>query len=303
MAAQKLADYLWLANILYLDWHNDGNGLTLKEISEKWERETGDNNYDRSKFNRQRSSLSDIFDIDIEHTLISGEYRYSIADIRAIDENPLKVWLINSFATADMLIHFKDIKDRILLEEIPSGQDYLVTILNAITNNHRIWFHHASFWGKSGDVTLSPFCVKLFKKRWYVVGRKDSETFYRVYALDRVDSLIETKENFEMPADFNPQEYFSNNYGIYKDDRTLPVTVRIKVTENQQAYLRSLPLHHSQVEVETKTDYSIFEYKLCPEIDLDREILGRGKAFEVLEPAEYRKHIAEEVKLCLKHYE
>lgn len=136
-----------------------------------------------------------------------------------------------------------------------------------------------------------------------MVGRKDSETFYRVYALDRVDSLIETKENFEMPADFNPQEYFSNNYGIYKDDRTLPVTVRIKVTENQQAYLRSLPLHHSQVEVETKTDYSIFEYKLCPEIDLDREILGRGKAFEVLEPAEYRKHIAEEVKLCLKHYE
>ena len=68
----------------------------------------------------------------------------------------------------------------------------------------------------------------------------------------------------------------------------------LKVDSWQSKYLRTLPLHHSQVEVERNEEYSIFEYRLCPSFDFRQKILSMGVAVEVLAPAKLITKVREE---------
>ena len=57
-------------------------------------------------------------------------------------------------------------------------------------------------------------------------------------------------------------------------------------------YLRTLPLHPSQEEVERAEDYSIFTYFVRPTFDFVQELLALGESAEVLSPKTLRKEIS-----------
>jgi predicted DNA-binding transcriptional regulator YafY len=50
-------------------------------------------------------------------------------------------------------------------------------------------------------------------------------------------------------------------------------------------------LHHSQREIESNADYTIFEYKIAPTYDFIQEILSHGNQLEVLSPDAFRQQI------------
>lgn len=50
-------------------------------------------------------------------------------------------------------------------------------------------------------------------------------------------------------------------------------------------------MHHSQEEVETENDYSVFRYYLSPTYDFVQEILSHGCEVEVLSPGHLRDEI------------
>lgn len=75
------------------------------------------------------------------------------------------------------------------------------------------------------------------------------------------------------------------------------------MSRGQQKYTRSLSLHHSQRLVEETDQYSIFSYRMCPDFDLVQEIAGNGDAYEVLEPVEFRKQIADFIKNAAALYD
>ncbi|MBO5632515.1 MAG: WYL domain-containing protein, partial [Aeriscardovia sp.] len=58
------------------------------------------------------------------------------------------------------------------------------------------------------------------------------------------------------------------------------------------SYLRTLPLHKSQKEINTTAEYSDFQFHLAPNFEFMQEILGRGDEAEVLSPQPLREHIA-----------
>ncbi len=96
--------------------------------------------------------------------------------------------------------------------------------------------------------------------------------------------------------------YFDNCFGIIHDDETSIATVKLKVRANQANYLRSLPLHHSQKEMERTDKYSIFTMRLRPTFDFCQELLWNGEDMEVLEPLWLRKEIAGKIKRMWNKY-
>lgn len=44
-------------------------------------------------------------------------------------------------------------------------------------------------------------------------------------------------------------------------------SIKLKVYGSQRYYLRTLPLHHSQVEMERHEDWSLFSLRLRPTLD------------------------------------
>ena len=70
----------------------------------------------------------------------------------------------------------------------------------------------------------------------------------------------------------------------------------------QRYYLRSLPLHSSQQEIDSADDYSIFQYQVRPTFDFRQALLSKGSEVEVLEPVAFREEMKNEIQNMKNRY-
>ena len=151
--------------------------------------------------------------------------------------------------------------------------------------------------------TAHPYCLKLFKQRWYLLARSENYDYSRIYSLDRILYVEELNKPSVLPKDFDAADFFSRYFGIIISSDVPVQTVELKVDADQVMYFRSLPLHPSQTETETNGEYSIFQYRLVPTFDFRQEILRHGPSVEVLSPADLREEVRADIKAMLNHYE
>ena len=78
--------------------------------------------------------------------------------------------------------------------------------------------------------------------------------------------------------------------------------VRVQATAFRANYLRSLPLHNSQKELERTPDHSVFEYHIAPTADFIQELRAIGPDIIVLQPQWLRERMAEEAKQIINNY-
>ena len=248
----------------------------------------------------------DIFGIDIANEN-RGEYRYYISNVEDISKNGLRSWLYNTFCVSNALANSKSIKDRILLEYVPSGQEYLLNIIDAMKENRVLNITYHSYWkDEENNFDVQPFCVKMYRQRWYMVARSTYSYYYDkgllIYSLDRIHFLHVKEERFEMPKDWSAKDFFDGCFGIIADQSIEPQTVKLKVSAGQANYIRDLPLHESQEEIERNNEYSIFTYQMRTTFDLLQELLWNGGDVEVLEPASLRREMADMVERMWNKY-
>ena len=207
----------------------------------------------------------------------------------------MRKWLIQTFSVNSILHESQDLKNRILLENVPSGQQHLTTIVDAMRESVALSITYHSFHREEPSTfEVEPYCVKLFEQRWYMLGKSEGYDELRLYALDRIKALEPTERKFKLPKKFDAAKFFEDYYGIIIGDEEFEVEpVALKVDSWQSKYLRTLPLHHSQVEVERNEEYSIFEYSLCPSFDFQQKLLSMGDSVGVLSPMLLKEKIRE----------
>ena len=288
-----ITKYVWVIDTIYRR-----RKISFKELNELWLRDDISRGKEIPKrtFDNWRSVIFDMFGINIANEN-RGEYRYYIEFEEDICNNGLRSWLYNTLSVANALAKSKSIKNRILLEYVPSGQEYLQPIIEAMKENRILNITYHSYWkDEENSFDVQPYCVKLFRQRWYMVARSTYPYYYeqgpRVYALDRVHDLYATEETFKMPKDWDAQEFFNGCFGIIADQQMDIQTIKLKVSISQANYIRDLKLHESQEEIECNDEYSIFKYYLRPTFDFIQEILWNGESMEVLEPLPLREEIA-----------
>src|SRR5690606_5360908 len=110
------------------------------------------------------------------------------------------------------------------------------------------------------EIEIKPYCIKIFKQRWYVLGENTAFNEMRIYALDRIQSITTTNTKFKIPKNFIADAYFENAYGIVVHPEIPACDVKLKVFGNSRKYIQTLPLHHSQKEVESNEEFSILKY-------------------------------------------
>ena len=188
------------------------------------------------------------------------------------------------------------IKERILLEDIPSGVNYLEPIIDAMKRSRLIHITYYSYWREDGrEHYIMPLCVKLFRQRWYLVGKVWATGLFTIFSLDRIVDFRLSSHTFEYPKDFDPKAYFEGCFGVIAGTDVKIEHVVLKISSNQSNYLRDLPLHYSQQEKERHEEYSIFELDIRPTYDFQQEILRNGEDIEVLQPQWLRQEIAEKI--------
>ena len=298
-----ISKYVWVIETIHRR-----RKISFKELNRRWLDDDISRGVEIPKrtFDNWRYVIWDMFGISIVNEN-RGEYRYYIENEEDISKNGLRSWLFNTFCVSNALANSQSVKDRILLEFVPSGQQYLQPIIEAMKENRVINITYHSYWkDEENNFDVQPYCVKLFRQRWYMVARSTDFYYYekgpRIYSLDRIHHLHKTDETFVMPKDWDANEFFAGSFGIIADQHVESQTVKLKVSAGQANYIRDLKMHESQEEIERNDEYSIFAYRLRPTFDFMQEILRNGEDIEVLEPLWLRQEIAEKIKRMWNKY-
>lgn len=287
--------YIWLLDLIY---RNDG--ITKEEINRQWSRShlNGDkeNELPERTFHRHKKAIKDLFEIEIvcdRH----GEKTYHIADRDSIDGDEMKTWLLNKFALNSLLSENRDLRNRIVFEANPSGQEFLTTILEVMRDNSVISLDYQSFhMDESMPHVIEPYCVKIYKQRWYVIGRRIDTDNMRTFSLDRIKRIERTGSKFKIPDNFNAESYFADYIGITVDENIPKEKVRFIARNGQQDYVRSLPIHPSQREISSSEKEAVFEIDIRPTSDLFQEFLRFGNDVKILAPTWFEDKMRE---ICL----
>lgn len=287
--------YIWLVDTIYR-----AGKITLKEINTKWLR--SDFSYGKKiplrTFHNWRARVEETFDIIIECDKSFNEYY--IENVDDLQGNNLQAWLLNSFTVSNLLQESSKIKNRIALENVPSGAKFLTLILESLCENTKLEITYQSYHQeKSSTFTVSPYFLKLFQQRWYLIALSDH---IRIYALDRMQLVEKMDEKFEFPEGMDVESYFAESFGIINDDTQKPSTIQLKFSNYQANYIRSLPLHHSQIEIEITDEYVVFEYFLKPMFDFEQKLLSFSETVEVISPDWYRNLFAERLDRMREKY-
>lgn len=311
-----LKRHIWILSKLY----ENPKGLTYKEFVAEWERTTLNTQQTalpKRTFADCLRAIEETFGIEISSDARNG-YRYRIVNREWLEKDNVKDWLLSAFAVSGLLQDSKGLRERVMYESIPSGNEYLLLILEAMKDNRVVHVTYQDFFdSEPREVLLEPYCVRVFRQRWYVIGvmrnkpEHDEPTELtnqgniRRYALDRVKYLELTDDTFKMPRQFSAESYFADAFGIIVEPEEYHVErIRLKVTDinHRRQYLRSLPLHESQREVEKHNNYSIFELRVMPTYDFIQQILSMGSEIEVLSPDYVRDEVKRRIREMASAY-
>ena len=153
MAVSLHLKYVWLIETIY-----KAKRITFEEINRKWmdcELSEGLELPIRT-FHKWRAAAEEIYGLVIDCQR-KGGYHYFIANADEIKQGGIRNWLINTFSISNLLVDNLHLKERILLEEIPSGQKYLAPIIEAMKTNSAINTTYHSYW--RGAPGAGPFCL------------------------------------------------------------------------------------------------------------------------------------------------
>lgn len=284
MENRRFRNGLWLVNTL-LNYKK----LNREELNQLWQRNTdlsGGAELSRMQLLRAIRFVLDVLGVVIECDE-KDSYRYYIAGNESLKATE---WLVSSFSVNQLMSSQSDVRQRILLEDIPSGQYFLPTIIEAMSKGKAMELVYQKFVDSEAYTCLAePYCVKLYQQRWYLLACKDHRPFLQVFALDRIQQLhILEQVDFHLPESFSPSDYFTFYLGVFTGGGTVVEDVVLKVNAFWRDYLRTLPLHATQQETETHHDYSLFRYRLVVTPDLVNQLLSYGTNVEVLAPQSLR---------------
>lgn len=97
-------------------------------------------------------------------------------------------------------------------------------------NNYTIEITYQSYWkDKSYTFNIEPYCLKVFKQRWYAIVRSSYYDAVLIYALDRIQDLYIMDIPFYFLKAFDPQSYFNYSFGFIVDKECDIEKIRIKV--------------------------------------------------------------------------
>ena len=302
MISKTYYRYIWLLDLLLTS-----DPLPFDDICMMWEMNPAfDGPLPIRTFHEHRKGIKEMFGVDIECDRSKGNVYY-VKNPEVLEKKKLEKWLLRKYSIPQDFVTFNAMKDRILLEEIPLGQAFLDHIIEAMKSNVELRIEYQRYeYGQDAHrqtIHMQPYAMKVYNRRWYLLGYLKEQDALRIISLDRILSLQVLKTFFELPPNFNARKYFADVVGIFVNEG-LPVTkVKIRAYGVQAEYLRSTPLHRSQSEVRSKHgEFAEFTYRLCDTPELESQLLAMGDRVEVLEPETLRERMKERINNMIIFY-
>ena len=256
---------------------------SLAEIFDYLEKESAFKDYDftisKRTFQRDLDDIKTIFDIFIQYDFSKKVYFIEDRGRQEITDRILEAFdTFNALNLSDRLsnhIHFEKRK--------PQGTEHLYGLLHAIKNKVQVSFTYQKFWEEElSSRTVEPYALKESKNRWYI--------------------LANDLKRFQIPANFNVNEYFKYSFGIISPNEMKPEEIILSFDPIQGKYIKSLPLHESQLILTDNEEELIVKLNIFLTHDFLMELLSFGDSVKVIKPESLISELKTTVKNVLRLY-
>lgn len=181
-------------------------------------------------------------------------------------------------------------------------------LLNAITDKQAVTLEYRPFGKDILKQTVSPYILKQYNNRWFLVGRVENRQNLSIFAIDRIESVNVPRSNQYIPGDLDDiYQRFSSVYGVSGalDLELNTADIVLKVASPRIDYIDTKPISPNQ-EIEDFPDCPGWHRLSLPEMVINKElvslILSFGADVEVISPSSLREKIEITAKDILNLY-
>lgn len=289
-------DDIFLRRAWLIDHVKAHPGIKLNQILYDWQKSSvsdfGELEMGRSTFFNELDKIDRMFGIHISTKPGKRYGGYFVTNSNGVFDYKIHRWLLSIIDTGFKVNRCTHLYDRFLTDEFPSENGRLKPIIEAMETDKKINIIYKPYNKETSTTKISPYCIKTYKHRFYVLGRLDSGHF-RIYSFDRMKDVGITEEGFTVSKDFDAEAFFYNFYGVFiNTEDEEPSDIIVRAYEDEWNYLMDVPLHHSQHLVCRSENYADFCITIFPTNDFIGDILQQAGRLEIISPVSVRLKIA-----------
>lgn len=183
------------------------------------------------------------------------------------------------------------------------GLNFFSVIFNAIQYKRVLQIQYMSFrQTKPESLIISPYFLKQYNSRWFMLGKNERLNCLSNLALDRIIDISETKRKYSSNETIDFEEYFEDVIGVTVRDNQNPVSILLQINRKLWPYIETKPIHGSQKLKEKEGNYVVIELKLQINYELVSLIFSLGEDVKVIAPDQLRDQIKSKGEALLKNY-
>ena len=154
--------------------------------------------------------------------------------------------------------------------------------------------------GKPSTRSVRPYHIANYRGQWYLVGYCCMRKEIRTFAVSRIKKAEPTETRYDIPGDFDFNEYMGSHFGIIRD--TKEYRVRVRFFPDVAPYIRERVWHESQNITEEKNGGLVLTFMTNSLKEVRSWVLSYGASAVVLKPEMLTKEIKRELRMSLGNY-
>ncbi|MEN6357840.1 MAG: WYL domain-containing protein [Armatimonadota bacterium] len=181
------------------------------------------------------------------------------------------------------------------------GSDTLERLETGLNKHHRLRVIYSSQKSNADkEYMIDPYAIVFRKHSWYIIAASREHGKVRQFKLARFRRVVDTGEIFEVPKDFNVDEYFRLSWEAWAGGE--PTVVKVRFSPRVARMITESRRHPTQIVRPQPDGAVVYEVCVAGIEEIAIWIMGYGKDAEVLEPNSLKEYIMEHAKAVLALY-
>lgn len=176
-------------------------------------------------------------------------------------------------------------------------------LFNAIINRQVLDVKYRPHFQDSEDITLHPYYLKQYWRRWYLFAKREGDKDVEVFSLDCMESVKENKSIKYKGTKTSFKKYFKSLVGVTMPPEPTVEHIELWIDASLMPYLLAMPIHESQTLVSHDDTSCIISLDVMINYELVQELMFYADRLVVKSPAYFRDSMKERLEECRRSYE
>jgi predicted DNA-binding transcriptional regulator YafY len=182
------------------------------------------------------------------------------------------------------------------------GQKWVTVLKDKISSQSTLWIDYQPFGADTYQRVISPYLLKEYNNRWFLIGFDHDNKLITNLGLDRILNVKKSIVDYYTDPDFDSSNYAKDIVGVSISAKSKKIKLKIKAHGRQKYYLDTKPIHASQTMIKETEEFAIFQMELIPNFELQSKILSNIDTLEVMSPKSFKDTLKAKIDRASKLY-